>query len=182
MREGAAAESLPWVKLRRTRGDQISSGLPLKADITQYSRHVSKVPIGGIAVELLHSPCVAQFPSADTVCQLHENCRLTAFGLRHIAIAYPCVGALRCYGLAGATCGSVNGSVRCTIPSAYNPSISACDRPSIVERMSVVSSPIDGAPRQMRPGVSDIFGTTPKTRTGTPDCRSSTGTVISRAA
>src|ERR1700716_1598946 len=160
----------------------ITSGLPRKADIFSIRRHVSKVPIGGIAVELLHSPCVAQFPTADTVCRLHENCRLTAFGLRHIAIAYPCVGALRCYGLAGAPCGSVNGSVRCTIPSAYNPSISPCDRPSIVERMSVVSSPIDGAPRQMRPGVSDIFGTTPKTRTGTPDCRSSTGTVISRAA
>ena len=67
----------------------------------QLNRFRPKSAIGGIAVELLHSPCVAQFPSADTVCQLHENCRLTAFGLRHIAIAYPCVGALRCYGLAG---------------------------------------------------------------------------------
>jgi hypothetical protein len=34
-----------WVKLRRTQYEQISSGLPLKADITQYSRHVSKVPL-----------------------------------------------------------------------------------------------------------------------------------------
>src|SRR3981081_1962701 len=67
----------------------------------QLNRFRPKSAIGGIAVELLHSPCVAQFPTADTVCQLHENCRLTAFGLRHIAIAYPCVGALRCYGLAG---------------------------------------------------------------------------------
>jgi hypothetical protein len=33
--------------------------------------------------------------------------------------------------------------------------------PSSFERISVVSSPMDGAPRQMRPGVSDIFGTTP---------------------
>ena len=30
--------------LRRTQYEQISSGLPLKADITQYRRHVSKVP------------------------------------------------------------------------------------------------------------------------------------------
>ena len=33
------------VKLRRTQYEQISSGLPLKADIARYSRHVSKVPI-----------------------------------------------------------------------------------------------------------------------------------------
>src|SRR5467141_2922343 len=33
-----------WVKLRRTECEQMSSGLPLKADIAQYSRHVSKVP------------------------------------------------------------------------------------------------------------------------------------------
>src|SRR6266550_8952754 len=31
-------------KLRRTQREQMSSELPLKADITQYSRHVSKVP------------------------------------------------------------------------------------------------------------------------------------------
>jgi hypothetical protein len=55
------------------------------------------------------------------------------------------------------------------IPSAYNPSISACDKPSIVARISVVSSPIDGAPRQICPGVSDTFGSTPNTRIGTPD-------------
>ncbi|MCZ6859152.1 MAG: hypothetical protein O7I42_02530 [Alphaproteobacteria bacterium] len=47
--------------------------------------------------------------------------------------------------------------------------IEASEWPSIVERTSVVSSPIDGASRQIRPGVSDIFGTTPKTRIGTPD-------------
>src|SRR5712664_2126939 len=32
------------VKQRRTHREQMSSGLPLKADIIQYSRHVSKVP------------------------------------------------------------------------------------------------------------------------------------------
>ena len=31
-------------KMRRTQCEQMSSGLPLKADIAQYSRHVSKVP------------------------------------------------------------------------------------------------------------------------------------------
>jgi hypothetical protein len=36
------------VKLRRTQCEQMSSGLPLIADITQYSRHVSKVPISDI--------------------------------------------------------------------------------------------------------------------------------------
>ena len=65
------------------------------------------------------------------------------------------------YGLTAATCGSVKGSVRCTTPSAYNLSIAPSDMPSICARISVVSSPIEGAPRQMRPGVSDIFGTTP---------------------
>jgi hypothetical protein len=33
-----------WVKLRRTQCEQMSSELALKADIAQYSRHVSKVP------------------------------------------------------------------------------------------------------------------------------------------
>jgi hypothetical protein len=32
-------------QLRRTQCEQMSSELPLKADIAQYSRHVSKVPI-----------------------------------------------------------------------------------------------------------------------------------------
>src|SRR3981189_3386610 len=36
--------TIHWVKLRRTQCEQMSSGLPLKADITQYSRHVSNVP------------------------------------------------------------------------------------------------------------------------------------------
>src|SRR5258706_14344376 len=34
-----------WVKQRRTHCEQMSSGLPLKADIAQCSRHVSKVPL-----------------------------------------------------------------------------------------------------------------------------------------
>src|ERR1700681_4691598 len=38
----------PWVKLRKTQCEQMSSGLPLKADIAQCSRHVSKVPEGDI--------------------------------------------------------------------------------------------------------------------------------------
>src|SRR6266513_4996975 len=33
------------VKLRRTQCEQMSSELPLKADIAQYSRHISKVPL-----------------------------------------------------------------------------------------------------------------------------------------
>jgi hypothetical protein len=33
-----------WAELRRTQYEQISFGLPLKANITQYSLHVSKVP------------------------------------------------------------------------------------------------------------------------------------------
>src|ERR1700730_1035391 len=35
---------LQRVKLRRTRCEQMSSGLHLKADVAQCSRHVSKVP------------------------------------------------------------------------------------------------------------------------------------------
>jgi hypothetical protein len=34
-----------WVKLRRTQYEHMFSELPRKADIAQYSRHVSKVPI-----------------------------------------------------------------------------------------------------------------------------------------
>src|ERR1700682_1151441 len=40
----ATAPHLDSTKLRRTQYEQISSELPLKADIAQYSRHVSKVP------------------------------------------------------------------------------------------------------------------------------------------
>ena len=39
-----AVRCMSLMGLRRTQYEQISSGLPLKADITQYSRHVSKVP------------------------------------------------------------------------------------------------------------------------------------------
>src|SRR6266436_6738784 len=39
----ATAPHLDSTKLRRTQCEQRSSGLPLKADIAQYSRHVSKV-------------------------------------------------------------------------------------------------------------------------------------------
>ena len=37
------------VKLRRTQCEQMSSGLPQKADIAQHSRHVSKVPLHKVA-------------------------------------------------------------------------------------------------------------------------------------
>jgi hypothetical protein len=40
----SAPECRLWVKLRRTQPAQTSSGLPLKADIAQCSRHVSNVP------------------------------------------------------------------------------------------------------------------------------------------
>jgi hypothetical protein len=33
-----------WVKLRRAQGEQMSSGLPLTADIAQESRHFAFVP------------------------------------------------------------------------------------------------------------------------------------------
>src|SRR6266404_9032382 len=39
-----------WVKLRKTQCEQMPSGLPLKADIAQYNRHVSKVPNPDIPV------------------------------------------------------------------------------------------------------------------------------------
>src|ERR1700687_3377578 len=41
-----------WVKLGRTQPEQMSSGLPLKADIARYSRHVSKVPEAAIEPDL----------------------------------------------------------------------------------------------------------------------------------
>jgi hypothetical protein len=34
--------------------------------------------------------------------QLHENCRITVFGLRHVAIAYPCVSSTHNYYYSGA--------------------------------------------------------------------------------
>jgi hypothetical protein len=39
-----------WVKLRRTQCEHMSSGLPLKADIAQYSRHFAFVPIAAVGV------------------------------------------------------------------------------------------------------------------------------------
>src|SRR5712664_1655673 len=36
--------TIHWVKLRRTQCEQMSSELPLKADIAQHSRHASNVP------------------------------------------------------------------------------------------------------------------------------------------
>src|SRR5882757_9320036 len=45
---GVRGRCLLWVKLRRTQCEQMSSELPLKADIAQYGRHVSKVPISEV--------------------------------------------------------------------------------------------------------------------------------------
>src|SRR5882757_3036993 len=43
-----------WVKLRRTQLEQMSSELPLKADIARYSRQVSKVPKAEVAASFDH--------------------------------------------------------------------------------------------------------------------------------
>src|SRR3979490_1914981 len=48
----ATAPHLDSTKLRRTQGEQMSSGLPLKADIAQYRRHVSKVPLADVPPSL----------------------------------------------------------------------------------------------------------------------------------
>jgi hypothetical protein len=45
MRRTTTGRCRIWVRLRRTRPEQMSSGLPLKADIAQYGQHLSKVPI-----------------------------------------------------------------------------------------------------------------------------------------
>jgi hypothetical protein len=46
------------VKLRRTHCEQMSSGLPLKADIAQCSRHVSKVPTAVMRLRLARARCL----------------------------------------------------------------------------------------------------------------------------
>src|SRR6266705_1580037 len=48
------------VKLRRTQCEQMSSELPLKADIAQYSRHVSKVPEADAVSILLSLPAASR--------------------------------------------------------------------------------------------------------------------------
>jgi len=45
MRRTTTGRCRIWVRLRRTRPEQMSSGSPLKADIAQYGQHLSKVPI-----------------------------------------------------------------------------------------------------------------------------------------
>jgi hypothetical protein len=42
--------TIHWVKLRRTQCEQMSSGLPLNADIPRYSRNVSNVPIAEVGL------------------------------------------------------------------------------------------------------------------------------------
>jgi hypothetical protein len=38
-----------WVTLRRTQCEQMTSGLPLKADLAQCSRHFAFVPLPAVA-------------------------------------------------------------------------------------------------------------------------------------
>src|SRR6266852_8427372 len=45
----ATAPHLDSTKLRRTQCEQMSSELPLEADIAQHTRHVSKVPLHKVA-------------------------------------------------------------------------------------------------------------------------------------
>jgi hypothetical protein len=54
---GAARRLPQWVKLRRTQPEQMSSGLPLKADIAQYGRHVSNVPHPDIPLNQWRGAC-----------------------------------------------------------------------------------------------------------------------------
>jgi CubicO group peptidase (beta-lactamase class C family) len=61
-----------WVKVERTRSEQMSSGLPLRADIAHCSRHVSNVPITEVAdllvwtaASLFNPPSWMNFDMAD---------------------------------------------------------------------------------------------------------------------
>jgi hypothetical protein len=57
VRPKATAPHLDSTKLRRTQSEQISSGLPLIADIAQFSRHVSKVPFATGSSQQQVRPC-----------------------------------------------------------------------------------------------------------------------------
>jgi hypothetical protein len=46
----AKSRSLVWVKLRKTQCEQMSSGLPLKADLAQCSWHFAFVPGSEVAI------------------------------------------------------------------------------------------------------------------------------------
>jgi hypothetical protein len=52
---GAARRLPQWVKLRRTQPEQMSSGLPLKADIARYSPHVANVPTTEVPLSITSS-------------------------------------------------------------------------------------------------------------------------------
>jgi hypothetical protein len=60
------------VKLGRTQPEQMPSGLPSKADIARYSRHVSKVPI-------LLQKSVASVDSCQSVSQSVSQSRAPGF-------------------------------------------------------------------------------------------------------
>src|SRR5205823_705153 len=62
------------VKVRRTQPEQMSSGLPLKADIALYSRHVSKAPCvdgSGFAREIFTSQAWSVQPCVRPVGAVH---------------------------------------------------------------------------------------------------------------
>src|SRR5882762_10730644 len=61
-----------WVKLRRTQCEQMSSGLPLKADIARCSRHISKVPEPEVAV-VTRLPCRRE-TSSDVGTSMPNRC------------------------------------------------------------------------------------------------------------
>jgi len=48
--------------VRRTQYEQMSSELPLKADIAQHSRHVSKVPTRDMLSEAVNLGGLVRFP------------------------------------------------------------------------------------------------------------------------
>jgi hypothetical protein len=59
-RAGGCDACLVRVKLRRTQPEQMSSGLPLKADIARCTRHVSKVPTTEVA-----ALCLSERPNSE---------------------------------------------------------------------------------------------------------------------
>jgi hypothetical protein len=79
-----------WVKLRRTQCEQKSSELPLKTDIAQYSRHVSKVPLSD-------SCAAATVPLFDTSSARSSSCggtsRPSAFAVLRLITSSYLVGA-----------------------------------------------------------------------------------------
>jgi hypothetical protein len=61
--DGQAPSPLTVVKPGRTQFEQMSSELPLKAEIAQCSRHVSNVPTTDIGVSIAGKPLLFTFTS-----------------------------------------------------------------------------------------------------------------------